>query len=559
MNDLLIRDVLVVDGTGASPVVGDVALAEGRITAIGRSGLSASEVVDGSGLALAPGIIDSHTHYDAQITWDPWTSPSVSLGVTTEIMGNCGFTIAPCREENRELTLANLTQVEGMSFDALMQGTRWGFESFGEYLDYIEQLGAGPNVACYCGHSAIRVHVMGEQASERSATEEEVRAMQALLAEALAHGAIGFATSTFEGHNGRGGRPMPSRLADESELLALLHTLGEHGSGNFMLTKGAHTKMEFLETLAAESKRPVMVAALLHDNLNPDRIFRELDEIEAASRRGNQMHGQISCAPMTLEFKLDAAYPFEILSTWQTAIPVYDDLHALKALYTSDEFRNGVRADLSRDVAIREYTPQFDLVDVISTNRDELARFEGSSVAAAAASEGVDPLDWFLDLGIASGFGATFSAQILNADETALSKVLRHPSANVSLSDAGAHQTLFCDAGFGLHLLGHWVRDLDDLKIEDAVRLLTADQAHAYGIRERGRIALGYYADLLLFDPRTVGRGPRYRIADLPAGASRLATDPIGIHGVWVNGTRVCDLDGRLDVQPPGHVLRQFA
>lgn len=559
MNDLLFRDVLIVDGTGAPPLTGDVAITSGRIAAVAQSGLNAREVIDGSGLALAPGIIDSHTHYDAQITWDPWTSPSVELGVTTEIMGNCGFTIAPCREENRELTLANLTQVEGMSFDALTQGTRWGFETFGEYLDFVEQQGVGPNVACYCGHSAIRVHVMGEQASARAATQDEVCAMQALLAEAMACGAIGFSTSTFEGHNGRGGHPMPSRLAEESELVALLHTLGEHGRGNFMLTKGAHTTMAFLESLAAHSRRPVMVAALLHDNLNPERIFRELDQIEEATKRGNQMHGQISCAPMTLEFTLDAAYPFEILSTWQSAIPNYDNPRALEALYASDEFRAGVRADLLRDVAIREYTPQFDRVDVIATHRDDLARFEGLSVAAAAAADGVDPLDWFLDVGIASRFGATFSAQILNADEAALSRVLRHPSANVSLSDAGAHQTLFCDAGFGLHLLGHWVRDLNDLKIEEAVRLLTADQAHAYGIVERGRICPGYFADLLLFDPNTVGRGPRRRVADLPAGASRLTTDPIGVHGVWVNGERVCDPSGLREVPPPGQVLRQFA
>jgi N-acyl-D-amino-acid deacylase len=559
MNDLLIRNTLIVDGSGTEPFVGDVAVSDGRIVEIGAVAADAHESVDGSDLALAPGIIDSHTHYDAQITWDPWTSPSVSLGVTTAIMGNCGFTIAPCREENRELTLANLTQVEGMSFDALMQGTQWGFESFGEYLDHIERNGVGPNVACYCGHSAIRVHVMGEDAGDRAATEGEVRAMQSLLAEGLAEGAIGFATSTFEGHNGRGGRPMPSRLADESEIRALLRTLGEHGTGNFMLTKGSHTTLEFLESLAADSKRPVMVAALLHDNLNPDRIFQELDQISQATARGNKMHGQVSCSPMTLEFKLDSAYPFEILNTWQSAIPLYDDPNALAAMYAREDFRNGVRADLQRDVAIREYTPQFDRIDIVSVNRGKDAQFEGISVAEAAAAQGVDPLDWFLDFGIASDFGATFSAQILNADEAALSKVLRHRGANVSLSDAGAHQTLFCDAGFGLHLLGHWVRELGTLKLEEAVRLLSAAQADAYGILGRGRIAAGHHADLLLFDPRTVGRGARYRVSDLPAGASRLNTDAIGIHGVWINGSRVANERGRFDTEPPGHVLRQFA
>ena len=239
MNDLLIRDVLIVDGTAATPVRGDVAVCDGRVQAVGKCDSKAVDIVDGEGLALAPGIIDSHTHYDAQITWDPWTTPSVSLGVTTVIMGNCGFTIAPCREADRELTLANLTQVEGMSLEALSEGTRWGFTTFGEYLDFLEGNGVGPNVACYCGHSALRMNVMGQAAAERAATDEEVDAMQTLLAEALSQGAAGFATSTFEGHNGRGGRPMPSRLAEEGEIFALVRTLGEHGHGNFMLTKGS--------------------------------------------------------------------------------------------------------------------------------------------------------------------------------------------------------------------------------------------------------------------------------------------------------------------------------
>ena len=249
---------------------------------------------------------------------------------------------------------------------------------------------------------------------------------------------------------------MPSRLAEDAELIALLRTLGENEWGVFMLTKGAHTTLAFLESLAVESNRPVMVAALLHDNLNPDRIFKELDAIELATDRGNHMQGQVSCSPMTLEFSLDSAYPFEILDTWRSAIPIYADHGALSALYSNQDFRAGVRADLARDVAIREYTPQFDLLDIVSTSREENRRYEGMSVAEAASADEVDALDWFLDFGIAEDFATTFSASILNADEQALSRVLRHPAANLSLSDAGAHQTLFCDAGFGLHLLGHW-------------------------------------------------------------------------------------------------------
>lgn len=558
MNDLLIRDVLIVDGTAATPVRGDVAVCDGRVQAVGKCDSKAVDIVDGEGLALAPGIIDSHTHYDAQITWDPWTTPSVSLGVTTVIMGNCGFTIAPCREADRELTLANLTQVEGMSLEALSEGTRWGFTTFGEYLDFLEGNGVGPNVACYCGHSALRMNVMGQAAAERAATDEEVDAMQTLLAEALSQGAAGFATSTFEGHNGRGGRPMPSRLAEEGEIFALVRTLGEHGHGNFMLTKGSKTTMEFLESLAAESGRPVMVAALLVDNLNPDRIFQELDAINEASTRGNPMFGQVSCSPMIMDFKLDSAYPFEILDTWQQVIPLYEDRPALLAKYADKEFRAGVRADLGRDVAIREYTPQFDRIHIVSADTDEYDGYVGMTIAEAAAANNADPLDWFLDCGIAAR-NVQFSGEFLNVDEDLVSRVLQHPGANISLSDAGAHLTLFCDAGFGLHTLGHWVRERGDFELAEAVRLVSAAQADAYGIVDRGYIAPGQHADLLLFDPETVGRGPRYLRADLPAGASRFTTDPIGVHGIWINGQRVADVAGRLDVDPPGRVLREFA
>jgi len=559
MNDLLIRDVLIVDGSGAPPFHGDVAIDSGRVTEVGETAQTARQVVNGNGLALAPGFIDSHTHYDAQITWDPWTTPSVSLGVTSVLMGNCGFTIAPCSEADRELTLANLTQVEGMSLKALTSGTRWAFESFSEYLDFLAESGVGPNVGCYCGHSSLRLAVMGEASTERSATADEISEMQVLLAEALEAGAAGFATSTFEGHNGKGGRPMPSRLADETELRALVSTLGSHGSGSFMLTKGSTTTMTFLESLAADSGRPVMVAALLVDNLNPDRIFIELDAIHAANGRGHSMMGQVSCSPMIMDFRLDSAYPFEILDTWQQVIPIYSDHDRLRQIYGDPDFRNGVRADLKRDVAVREYTPQFDRIHLIGVHDERFESDVGNSIEQAARRDNKDPVDWFLDCGIESGFSAEFSAEILNVDEVLVSRVLKHPGANLSLSDAGAHLTLFCDAGFGLHTLGHWVREREELSLAEAVRLLTSAQADAYGLVERGRITPGYHADLLLFDPSTIGRSPRYLVSDLPAGASRFTTDAIGIHGIWINGQRVADPSGMLDVAPPGEVMRSFA
>jgi len=279
MFDLVIRDVMLVDGLGLPPRRGGVAVKDGRIVEVGYIGGASRATVDGDGLALMPGIIDNHTHYDAQITWDPWASPSPALGVTTAIIGNCGFTIAPCRPQDRDLVMRNLTQVEGMSLDVLRAGIRWEFESVPQYLDMLERNGAALNIAAFAGHSSIRTYVMGDAATERSATPDEVRAMKDLLLEAMRAGAIGFSTSTSPAHNGGGGKPMPSRLADEAELRTLVGSLREAGRGVFMLTKGGHTRIPFLEELARDSTRPVVVAALLHNSTNPESVFQDLDAI----------------------------------------------------------------------------------------------------------------------------------------------------------------------------------------------------------------------------------------------------------------------------------------
>ena len=251
MFDLVIKDAEIFDGAGSAPVRGDLGVTAGKITAIaphggGKLG-AAKETLDARGLALAPGIIDGHTHYDAQITWDPFVDPSPALGVTTAILGNCGFTIAPCKPQDRDLTMRHLTHVEGMSLDALRAGIRWEFESFPQYLDMLTRLGVGPNVACFSGHSSVRTWVMGEEATERAASDDEVAKMVTLVREAMAAGAVGFASSTAEAHNGEGGTPMPSRLADDRELRALVRAMGDSGRGVYMLTKGSKTSIPYLE------------------------------------------------------------------------------------------------------------------------------------------------------------------------------------------------------------------------------------------------------------------------------------------------------------------------
>ncbi|HJT07766.1 MAG TPA: amidohydrolase family protein, partial [Stellaceae bacterium] len=539
MHDLVIKNALLYDGTKAPGRRASLAVADGRIAAIGDDLGRARSEIDADGLALMPGIIDTHTHYDAQITWDSGLHPSPELGVTTVVLGNCGFTIAPCRPEHRDLTMRNLTHVEGMSLDVLRHGIRWEFETFPVYLALLERLGSVPNVAAFIGHSSLRTWVMGSQATQRAAKPAEIAEMRRLVGEALAVGAVGFATSTAPQHNGEGGTPMPSRLADEAELRALVGALGEAGRGVFMLTKGAGTTVPFLETIAAETARPVVIAALLHNPVLPEATFNDLSAIGAAQARGRRLFGQVSCCPLTNEFTLRSPYPFEGMAAWLPAMQAEGE--ALKRVYADPDFRRRVAAELATPAAIRLFNGEWDKLHLLEAARPENRRHEGQSVAELARAAGQEPLDWLLDFSLSEDLDTIFIAVLLNNDEEAVGRMLRDPFASIALSDAGAHLTFFCDAGFGLHLLGHWVRERGTLEMAEAVWQLSGRPAQIFGLEERGQLAPGLAADLLLFDPATVGRGPSKRVFDLPGGAARLTTAAQGVHGVWVNGVAVAD------------------
>ena len=517
--DLIVINVSIFDGTSSAVVTGDVAVAKGRIAAIGPSlGGPARETIDATGLALMPGIIDSHTHFDAQITWDPCVRPSPALGVTTAVIGNCGFTIAPCKPQDRDITMRNLTQVEGMSLDVLRQGIVWDFESFPEYMAQLRKKGSAVNVAAYIGHSSVRTYVMGDDASKRAATEPEIAQMQAIVRDAMQAGAVGFASSTSPAHNGEGGRPMPSRLAEEREMTALVTAMGECGHGVFMLTKGGETPMPFLESLAADSHRPVMVAALLHNSTNPQAVFGDLDAIAAANTRGRAMIGQVSCCPLTMDFTMQSPYPAEGLVSWKPALGLQGD--ALKAVLASKTFRDGVRAELASPTNFRLFNAEFGTrCRWWKPPPPAHLHYEQQSIAHIARTENRDPLDVMLDLSLQEDLQTVFTAQLLNSDEEAVGRMLTHPHSLVSLSDAGAHLTFFNDAGFGLHLMGHWARDRGLMSMSEAVRRLTSQPAQLFGMHRRGVIHEGCAADLLLFDPQTVGRGPKRRVFDLPGGA----------------------------------------
>jgi N-acyl-D-aspartate/D-glutamate deacylase len=388
---------------------------------------------------------------------------------------------------------------------------------------------------------------MAEDAPKRAATAAEIAGMRQIVLGGVRAGAVGFATSTSANHNGYGGIPMPSRLADDTELRALVGCLGEAGRGVFMITKGGGTSMQFLEEIAAASGRPVIVAALLHNNVNPRATFDELDAIAAANARGRRMHGAVSCCPLTMDFTLHSPYVFEGLKAWKPALALKGESY--KAQLRDPEFRKRIREEIQNPAAgVRLFNGEWDKVYAGQRTIEDIARETRS-----------DPLDAMLDLALSENLDTEFSALLLNSDEDAVGRMLRHPHSLVSLSDAGAHLTLFNDAGFGLHLLGHWVRELGVLGLEEAAWRLTGHPGKIFGIRNRGSLRPGNFADLLLFDPAAVGRGPKTRVRDLPAGGARLVTPAVGVHGVWVNGVRVADENGLRGLERlPGKVLREF-
>jgi N-acyl-D-amino-acid deacylase len=560
MFDLVIKDAEIYDGAGSAPVRGDLGVTGGRITAVGGKLGAARETVKADGLALAPGIIDAHTHYDAQITWDPFVDPSPALGVTTVVLGNCGFTIAPCRPADRDLTMRHLTHVEGMSLDALRAGINWEFESFPQYLDMLQRRGVGPNVACFAGHSAIRTFVMGGEATERVATEAEIATMAAQVREAMAAGAVGFATSTAESHNGEGGKPMPSRLADDREMRTLIRAMGESGRGVYMLTKGSKTTIPYLEELAAEANRPVVIAALLHTSTNPTAAFTWLEQVNAARSRGRELVAQTSCCALSMDFTFRSPYLFEMMQAWKPVMAAHDEAEMTR-IYRDPTWRAAVRSELDAARGRLIFNGEWDKLFLIEVAKEVHRAMEGQSLGALARAAGKDPFDFTLDLALSENLDTMFVAQLLHNDEEAVGRILADPNTSISLSDAGAHLTFFCDAGFGLHLLGHWSRDLGVLDLPQAIHRLTGQPAKLFGFRDRGVLREGNAADLMLFDPKTIERGSRTRAHDLPAGAARLTCSAVGLHGVWVNGSQVADARG-FCADPkarPGEVIRHFA
>lgn len=554
--DIKISGGTIVDGTGAERYRGDVGIKAGMVTALGRVTGTAAETIDADGKVVCPGFVDIHTHYDAQIVWDRMMTISPWHGVTTVVMGNCGFGIAPTRIEHRDLIARTLEKVEGMSVAALRAGLGddWGFETFPEYLDTIEKLGTVINVGAMIGHTPLRMYVMGEASTERVATDDEVAAMRKIVVEAMKAGAVGFATSKANTHIGYEGRPVPSRMADYSEIKTLAGALREAGKGGVIQsTAGAELFFTQFAELATEAGCNVSWTALLAGMLGPGSHRSFLEQSHALQDQGHSVFPQVTCRPLNFEFTLEEPFPLESIECFGAISKgKHDDK---MRIYADPDFRRRFKeavtgggfmfGDRWRETFI-SYCPSDPTL-------------EESNLQTTAEQRGMHPIDLMLDLGLANNLESRYRMGIMNTDEDEVEECLQDECAVLGLSDAGAHASQLCDACFSTHLLGRWVRERESLSLERAVQMLTSRPAEVFGIHDRGLLAVGRPADVVVFDPQTVGAGKLRRVHDLPADADRLVADAAGIDAVVCNGT-IIRRDGADAVDPggalPGRLLR---
>jgi N-acyl-D-amino-acid deacylase len=554
----VLRGATVVDGTGGAARRADVEVRDGRITAVGAVGdRRGAAVVDLDGLVLAPGFVDIHTHYDAQVFWDPDLTPSSWHGVTTVVQGNCGFGIAPARPQDRELLMETLQLVEGMQLDTLRAGIDWRFETFPEYLDAIRARPLRINLAAFVPHSALRLYVMGADAAfGRHATDDELAEMRRLVVEALDAGAIGVSTSQAPSHVGPFGKPIPSRFADEREVRALLQAIADTGrDGIIEITYGNILEIEEVARLADEYGVRITWGSVLPGLFGgPGAAVAMLDRGTAA---GRNLWPQCTTKFITLQMSLEHPY------LW-ARVPAFGELtgrdHAtMKAMYADPAWRDRARAqgkELASETNFlqNDYDGWFERTSVDET--DLHAPLRGRSLADVARERGDDPFAVMLDLSIEEDLGTRFR-QRPRATLEELTALVKDHRTVFGAHDAGAHVDMLCDGNYTTHTLRYWVREQGALSLEEAVWRLSGQPAELWGLTDRGVIAPGRVADLVAFDPATVGDGPLRRVHDQPAGGERLLSSSEGVVHVWVNGTPIrrdgVDLDG---VRPGGVVAR---
>ena len=556
--ELLIKNGTVVDGSGAPPVRADIAVAQGKIAEIGKITAGAKKVIDASDLTVSPGFIDHHTHYDAQICWDPVISPSSWHGVTSVIMGNCGVGLAPCKPEVREIAAWDLVNVEAIPFDVLSQGVTWDWETFPEYMDAADRRGSGINLGFMAPLTPFRHYVMGEESMERAATPEETSQIAALLREAMQAGAFGFSTTNGPQHIGYQGRPLACRLASFDELAAYAGVLKSLGRGTIELAlndqPGVVTESDYalLDHLGTQSNRPVTWLAMLSRDDQPDVCMETLRQTESLIRRG--IVPQVTCRPLSVQVNLRNPFIFANLECWNPAFNKSAEEQA--GLYRDPEFRRAWRKTFEQP---RVFPGKWDRVDIQEVSNPGLKKYEGKTVDEVARERGKDGLDTFLDLAIEDNLNIQYVMALFNADEKRVAELITHPNTMIGLSDGGAHVDMLCDAGYCTYLLGTWVREKQLMPIERAVQRITSEPAQFFGVPNRGVLAEGMAADIAIFDATTIGSPKRPEMRyDLPGGGRRLIVPAQGVMHTVVNG-EVLYADQQHTGDLPGQVLRAGA
>ena len=555
--DLKIAGGTIIDGTGAAAREGDLAIKNGKIAAVGEAPGRAARTIEARGRVVAPGFVDIHTHYDAQILWDRMMTISPWHGVTTAVMGNCGFGVAPTRPDHRGLIMRTLEKVEGMSLDALEAGLgyEWPFETFEQYLDAVEARGSVINVGALVGHTPTRLYVMGEEAVERPASEGEVAQMREIVRRAIRAGAVGFATSKSPTHVGYSGKPVPSRKAELNEIAALASVLAEEKSGVIQATAGRELFLgEFAELFRATGRTITWTALLAGMTGSNDGHRRLLAQSQEMSEKGMRIVPQVACRPLNFEMTLKEPFIFESLSVFKQISAA--DFDGKMKSYADPAFRAVFKEKTGINSAGR-FADRWERSWVsYYPGHPEL---EESNLAELARQRGIDPIDLMLDIGLETKLEARFRMALFNYEEDEVLALLNGKGTVVGLSDAGAHASQLCDACFSTYLLGHWVRERKAIPLERAVWMLTARPAEVFALSDRGKLAPGMAGDAVIFDPDKIGCSRLRRTNDLPSGADRLVADAYGIDAVIVNGT-VIRREGRDTVAPdgplPGKLLR---
>jgi N-acyl-D-aspartate/D-glutamate deacylase len=542
MYDIIIRNGTIVDGSGMPRFRADVGIANGKIAAIGRLHENARETIDADGHVVSPGIIDAHTHMDAQVFWDPIGTCSCWHGITSVVMGNCGFSLAPCAEKDKLLVMRNLERAEDIAPEAMEAGIKWSWETFPQYLDAVERTPKGINYAAYMGHSALRTYVMGERAFDSEANSEDLSAMKREVRAAVRAGAIGFTTSRTRNHQTPDGHPVASRLATWDEVRQLVGVMGEEGAGVFEIAgedtglNPEHVKdyLGRLKALAVDTGVPVTYG-MFSSRRAPDYwrpFFKLADE---ASEAGGRMFIQVHSRSLNLVLSFESVTPFDRMPVWRDIrkLSLAEQEAALRKPETRRSMVEAAHGDARNHEAVGAEPRGVNFKYLYVMDK---ATPPHRSVQEIADAAGKDPVDTFIDLALEKHMKQFLLQPLANENQDHVLEMMKHPRSVVTFSDSGAHVSQIMDSSLQSHVLSHWVREKHALTLEEAIRMLTFVPASHWGLQGRGMLREGWAADVIVFDPEKIAPMLPTLDHDLPAGARRLKQKATGLKTTIVNG-----------------------